>query len=181
MKSELSSHHQLHKEWFLSFHTQRSFICSLSKHLLAVTLSEMVGRWDIKINKTRSCLQVGHNLGMENTQKHQKLRVQCDYKKSRHRMQWPHKGVALSLTRRDSRKGHLLRHSGSWTPHQFKPKSQTSTRMRRIISRRVRMLGPSRVHYGAIRAEGIMAGEELEDTKETGSERCWWDAEVEIY
>lgn len=35
------------------------------------------------------------------------------------------------------------------------------------------MLGPSRAHYGAIRAEGIMAGAELEDTKETGSERCW--------
>lgn len=152
--SQNSHHTKLHKEWFLSFHTQRSFICSLSKHLLVVTLSELVRHWDIKINKTRPCLQVGHNLGMEYTQKHQKLRVQWDYGKSWHRMQWPYKGVALSLTWKESRRAYLLRHSGSWIPHQFKPKNETSTRMRRMVSRRVRMLGPARVHDGAIRAKG---------------------------
>lgn len=35
------------------------------------------------------------------------------------------------------------------------------------------MLGPARVHDGAIRAKGIVAEEELEDTKEAGLERCW--------
>lgn len=84
----------------MTLHMQRSFICSLNIYWVATSVTEMVRYWDVKLNKTRSCPPVVHNVGTENTQKYPKLRVHRLWKKlSQIAMAILRKGIHLNLER----------------------------------------------------------------------------------